>query len=380
MRSRFVIAGLVAAVLIGGIGTAFLVEGPSGPAQPGFAAASVSPTPAAPATVVATLRQLAETTAPAGLPISPTIPPGLIPRPTPGSSWQPDPAFFAAKMSGRVGRDAAGQATLLEAAATPSYPTADSLNTSWSGLIQEPPRTGTDDRGAAYTDFNYSGLCGAGAAAVTLYYWPASVAAVKTRAGSFTEPINWGSPYHATTYWKATGPNGYGRGMIMYLSETLLPTPDKGASWWQLPGLIDWTARPAATNVANLTDGLNWEASGGKRLDYFYVAVPASSLKLADLQAFVRADIGLGVPMIVAARTSNGTVALPFWSVKSTARAVNHFVAIVGYDDAARTFSVMDTCGTTCNDKNTRGGVRAMSQSDLFALIVSESDNDGVIW
>jgi hypothetical protein len=40
----------------------------------------------------------------------------------------------------------------------------------------------------------------------------------------------------------------------------------------------------------------------------------------------------------------------------------------------------MDTCGTTCNDQNVRAGVKTMSQAALYALIVAESDNDGVIW
>jgi hypothetical protein len=59
---------------------------------------------------------------------------------------------------------------------------------------------------------------------------------------------------------------------------------------------------------------------------------------------------------------------------------VNHFVTVVGYDDAAKTYSVMDTCGTTCNDRNLRAGVGTMSQAGLFSLIQAESDNDGIMW
>jgi hypothetical protein len=55
-------------------------------------------------------------------------------------------------------------------------------------------------------------------------------------------------------------------------------------------------------------------------------------------------------------------------------------VTVVGYDDAAKTYSVMDTCGTTCNDRNMRSGVRTMSQAGLFSLIQAESDNDGIMW
>ncbi len=385
-----VAAGLLGVALIGGLGTVLVVEitAPAGPA--GVAVASGSPSPVR--SVDATGTVTAEpshrprpSSPPPGRPRRPPHAPptpGPTPRPTPGASWVQDSSFIAAKMAGRVGRDSQGRAVVLAQAPELTFPTSAGLDTSWSGLIQEPPRTGTDDRGVAYTDYNYSSFCGAGAAAVTLYYWPGSTAAVTTKAGSFTEPVDWASPYHATTYWKATGPNGYGRGMIMYLSEVAWPAPDKGAPWWQKPGIVDWTTRPglAATNVANLTDAVNWEASGGSKLDYFYVAVAADRLSAADLRTFVHIDIHYGVPVIIAARTSDGTYALPYWNVKSTSRAVNHFVTIVGYDDAAGTYSVMDTCGPTCNDKNARAGVKTMSQAALFALIAAESDNDGVIW
>jgi hypothetical protein len=264
--------------------------------------------------------------------------------------------------------------------APPSYPTALSLNTAWSGLIQEPPRTGYDDRGVSYTDFNYSLFCGAGTGAVVLYYWPAFKTAVTTKSGSFAEPVNLGTSRYANTYWNAQDSGGYARGMILYLAEVEWPTPDIGMSWWLHPGVMTWTAHPPSTDVKNLIDAINWEASGRTRLDYFYVAVPASQLAAAALRDHVHADISLGVPVVVAARTSDGTSSLPFWNVKARGSAANHFVTVVGYDDAAGTYAVMDTCGTTCNDQNTRGGVRNISQAALFALIVAESDNDGIMW
>ncbi len=385
-----VAGGLLAVALIGALTTALVLQitsssagsnSPSGSAwASGVAAASGTVSAAQSTDSPGTAGPSASSTASAVPTASTTAKP--TPNPTPGSSWVQDSSFLAAKMDGRVGRDSRGQAVVLAQAPTLTFPASATLATDWSGLIQEPPRTGVDDRGAAYTDYNYSSFCGAGAAAVTLYYWPASTAAVTTTAGSFTEPAGWASPYHATTYWKASGPNGNGRGMIMYLSEVAWPAPDKGAPWWQLPGIVDWTVRPglAATNVANLVDALNWEASGGSRLDYFYAAVAADRLTQADLRTFVHTDIHYGVPVIIAARTSDGTSALPYWNVKSTAGAVNHFVTIVGYDDAAGTYSIMDTCGPTCNDKNTRAGVKTMSQAAAFALVMAESDNDGVIW
>jgi hypothetical protein len=308
--------------------------------------------------------------------------PTATPRPSPISAvWQQDAALVAAKLEGRVTKDAQGRVVILDTAPAPrSYPPAASLDTSWTGLIQEPPRSGKDDRGVAYTDYNYVLFCGEGTAAVVLYYWPASKAFVTTTAGSFTEPVNIGANRYATTYWKATGPAGNARGAILYLATVEWPAPDKGLPWWPRPGLTNWSARPPSVEVANLTDGMNWEASGRSRLNYFYVQTAASDLTEKDLRDRIHADIAIGAPVVIAARTSDGTHRLPFWRTRSTKSAVNHFVTVVGYDDSAGTYLVMDTCGLTCNDRNMRAGVRSMDQAALFALIVAESDNDGIIW
>jgi hypothetical protein len=215
---------------------------------------------------------------------------------------------------------------------------------------------------------------------VVLYYWPASRSAVTTRSGYFIEPVNLGTNRYARTYWKAQDERGYARGMILYLAVAEWPAPDRNQTWWSRPGLMNWDSHPPSTYVQNLVDGINWEASGGSRLNYFYVIVPASQLTAAALLDHVHADIAMGVPVVIAARTSDGTHSLPFWRVKSAASAVNHFVTVVGYDDAAGTYAVMDTCGVTCNDRNMRAGVRTMSQSALFALIQAEPDDDGIMW
>jgi hypothetical protein len=306
---------------------------------------------------------------------SPTVGPTRTDRP-----WQPDPILTQAKNEGRVTVDSGGHVVILGAAPPPpTYPAAASLNTSWSGLIQEPPRTGTDDKGHAYTDYNYSSFCGAGTGAVVLYYWPAARSAVTTKAGTFVEPVNLGANRYASTYWNAQDAGGYGRGMIMYLAEVEWPPLDQGLSWWANPGVMRWETNPS-TYVENLVDAINWEASAGAALNYFYVIVPASGLTATALRDHVHADIAMGVPVVIAARTSDGTNSLPFWNVKSTRSAVNHFVTVVGYDDTAGTYSVMDTCGVTCNDRTVRSGVGSIGQDALFSLIGAESDNDGIMW
>jgi hypothetical protein len=329
----------------------------------------------------------APTATPASTPTpTPTATPGPTPTNPPtirraGATWQPDPVLAAAKADGRVTIDSAGHAVLLDVAPpAKAYPAAAALDTRWTGLIQEPPRTGVDDKGVAYTDYNYSLFCGAGTAAVVLYYWPASRSAVTTRSGYFIEPVNLGTNRYARTYWNAQDAGGYARGMILHLAVAEWPAPNRNQTWWSRPGLMNWDAHPPSTHVQNLVDGINWEASGGSRLNYFYVIVPASQLTAAALLDHVHADIAMGVPIVIAARTSDGMHSLPFWRVKSTASAVNHFVTVVGYDDTAGTYAVMDTCGITCNDRNMRAGVRTMSQSALFALIQAEPDDDGIMW
>jgi hypothetical protein len=347
--------------------------------SPGIAVGSPPPatqTPtAAPTDTAAATSTAISTPRPTAPPTNPPIIPAA------GASWQPDDVLIQAKNEGRVVRDSAGHVAILSAAPGPrDYPVSVQLDTRWTELMQEPPRTGVDDKGVAYTDYNYSLFCGAGAAAVVLYYWPATKSAVTTKAGTFQEPVDLGTNRFAKTYWKATDAGGYGRGMILNLAESLWPTPDRNQYWWPQPGLMMWAAHPPSTNVQNLVDGINWEASGGTRLNYFYVIVFASDLTASALLDHVHADIAMGVPVVIAARTSDGKNSLPFWSVKPTKSAVNHFVTVVGYDDAAKTYSVMDTCGKTCNDRNVRSGVRTMSQAGLFSLIQAESDNDGIMW
>lgn len=309
---------------------------------------------------------------------SPTARPSARP-PATTQAWAADPALVQAKNDGRVTIDASGQVVILASTPpAPEYPTAAALDTSWSGLIQEPPRIGRDDRGVAYRDDNYIRFCGPGVATVVLYYWPAAASKVTTMSGTFKEPVNLGPGKYASTYWTAQDVGGYGRGMMMYLGEVQWPTPDKGLSWWVHPGIMRWTVSKPDTYVENLVDGINWEASGGTRLNYFYVVVHASDLTAEILRARVHADINMGVPVVIAARTSNGTSHLPAWRLRSN--GPNHFVSVVGYDDAAGTYAVMDTCGVRCNDRSLRVGVRNMSQAALFALIRDESDNDGIMW
>jgi hypothetical protein len=342
--------------------------GPTPEASP-FATTAPSPTDRATLPPSATVAATA----------SPSRSPSPAPKPI-AHPWSADPSLVAAKNQGRVTIDSSGKVVIL-ASAPPeaAYPATAALDVSWSRNIQEPPTQGKDAKGTAYVDLNYKLLCGPGAAAAVLYYWPATQKLVKTKAGYFVEPVNVGKNRYARTYWTGEAASGNARGMILYLAEVEWPTPDKGQSWWARPGVMRWSAHPA-TYVENLVDGINWEASGGASVSYFYVTVPAASLTATALLSHVKADINMGVPVVVAARTSDGTRSLSFWKVKAKRSSGNHFVTVVGYDDTAGTYQVLDTCGLTCNDRGVRAGVSTMSQATLYALMKAESDNDGILW
>ena len=299
---------------------------------------------------------------------------------------QQDPAFVALKDAGRIGRRADGSfgalaplpITLgkLSHARKMSNATSARLPTDWTGRVWEPKGSGgVDDRGHAYTDPNYWNFCAPGAAVVAMYYFANSYPlATGIAAGTYTEPRNNG--HQATTYWTATDSSSNGRGALMWMAEYVKPPVSYS---WPLRGMVNWsTPYPPSTPVNRLRDALNWEASGRTRLNYFYVQAPASTLTRAMLQSDVRSDLGVArVPVIANVRTGNGTVSLPAWR---TTGGVNHSIAIVGYDNIASTYTFVDTCGPGCNNTGRAAGVYTVSQATMWALLLAETDNDGILW
>ncbi len=284
--------------------------------------------------------------------------------------------------------DASGKATVLATAplAALAAPVSKILDTTVIKKIWEPKGSGaTDNNGKAYTDLNYWNLCAPGGVAVALYCWSASRSLVTGIAGdSYTEPNTAYQTYssgnwYATTFWWGSDSVSNGRGLIMYLAYVLKPT----GRTWAYGGIFDWSKLPNqvgyGTPQNRVVDALNWEASGRTSLSYFYVWVKASALTSDGFHYRVVTDISTqGVPVLVAARTSNGTQHLPQWSASGS--KVNHTVAVVGYDDTAKTYSVMDTCGPGCNSSGLSVGVRTISQSALWTLVLAETDDDGIIW
>jgi hypothetical protein len=249
-----------------------------------------------------------------------------------------------------------------------AFPSSFSLNAPHD--VAEPLETGSDDNGAYYHDDYYNWyLCGPGAATVALWYWPK---APWPASGKYGDP-------HMTRYWSTT----IGHQDVMYLAHGFTP-PNSG---WTSPGIMtygpyDLTSLKNGTTYSAFSDmviGLNYEASGESSswLDYFYAAVSYGNLSQAGLLADVEADLyNAGVPLIVSVKDSY----LPDWSSSSYIGG-SHYVAIVGYNNSAGTYTYYETCTSGLAGCDTTGyGEHTISQSKLYSGTQNDNGNGGVIW
>ena len=184
-------------------------------------------------------------------------------------------------------------------------------------------------------------------------------------AGYFVEPYG---PRAARTYWASTDAvSGYatkGRAYLMYMAEQVFPPG------WATPGLDEFSYYPTeGATLPDTRDALNWEISGHAAgwASYFYAVQPAGGTRFSETQlhADVAWDIAYDNAPIVAAVNA---AYLPNWS-----RALGHTITIVGYDDAAGTFSYLDTCGKLCNGSaaNHNGGLYTIGRHALYLAIAS---------
>lgn len=297
---------------------------------------------------------------------------GVLP-PEPGS--RQDSALVQAKQEGRARIAPDGRAEILPVAPDVEHPSSRLLDTmTWTGGAWEPPGTGTDDAGKAYSDDNYWNFCGPGATAVALWY--AERAFVETIAqADYTEP-NPDLAIRATTTWAASNSVSTSRGAIMYLAENVAPA----GVGWQWPGIIDWSrAYPYnGTPVNRIAEALNWMISGDVQAGPYVWVTFSPELTEAALLAYVHQDVGgAGAPLIANVATAAGRYHLPNWR---PGRSVNHSIAIVGYDDDAGTYIYVDTCGPGCNSTGSAAGVYEVSQRALWNLLRAESDGDGIVF
>lgn len=266
-----------------------------------------------------------------------------------------NPAWVKQKEAYQIARP--GYSKALVAA----VPASQTLSTSYSDQIWEPPTVGTDAAGHSYTDYYMGNMCGPGATTVALDYWNN----VNTRAvggHSYSDP-------HATTYWN----DSHERAYMMYIATQVYPP------YYTSAGEMSYGTYSSADSAnLDVTDALNWEASNHNSsswFNYFYLLVNPSGLTLSTLKNNVASDIAnYGVPPVV----SINDAYLPDWN-NSAYRGGSHDVAVIGYNNTAGTFTYAETCTAgVCGTLGT--GHYTISQQQLLNGIENDNGNGALIW
>jgi hypothetical protein len=345
----------------------------------------------------------------------------------PGPTKQ-DPVWLQAKLAHRVwsgivpgqGKGTKSHPVILGAPLA-SYPVSASVYTNGDLYAAEPgsgvapslnfPGGGSyDDSYNGYNDSGYFSMCGPGAADVATFDWP-----LPPNDSNHTEsdPLN-GYNNTARTAWNGTDVDGTTRvrGYLMYLAFQIHPPTWSGAG--MLPEstyLLSSkdsdrsTEYPKANGnygsmLQMLQDATNYAASGENNSNwasYFYTTQWDSAyyngnpnIYPANLYSALHSDIqadiaGSGVPVVV-------EVPLNYLPNSVGNNSVNHFVAIVGYDDNAGTYSYIDTCkgythcdaywnGSTWVTAQDSPDVHTVPQSQLAAGVAAigtdQGDGDG---
>jgi hypothetical protein len=294
---------------------------------------------------------------------------------------QQDVQWLALKYAHRIGRDgavlAATQVQPLVSSRTLPTTVVSKTVEAWgrsNGLTPSNLRCTTaanesdgirDDGGNCYKDQYYWNFCGAGAAENALQYWGQTID--NHGSGWYTEPSY--VTRRTSTYWLTGGSN---RAYEMYLAEYSKPPS------FATPGLVAFGTYPNAGAVlSDVRDVLNWEASGkgSNWQNYFYARVSNSGLGAATLHADIVTDIlNVGVPVVVEVNTS-GNLFAPYWSNTG----VIHYLTIIGYNDVLGTYTYTDTCGNACGSGQD-GGVRSVSQANLYQAILNVGSGGGFVW
>ncbi|GHO61751.1 hypothetical protein KSC_006430 [Ktedonobacter sp. SOSP1-52] len=263
-------------------------------------------------------------------------------------------AITAAKLSGKIHANARQSKLTSMASYAGSPPSYDYLNTSYADWILEPPSSGKDAKGYSYVDGLFGLFCGPGAATVSLDYWNN----VNTRAiglHAYSTP-------NTTTWWGDSNPGGLkDTAYMMYLATQVNPPS------YVSPGMMTWAGNNTTTYLQDLVDAMNWESSNHSstwQSNPFYLIV--SNPTLSQLQADVTTDIyNNGIPPVVLVNDAY----LPDWA-NSPYKGRGHYVSIIGYNNAAGTFTYEETCGpATCGTSSY--GQHTISQQQLLNGILS---------
>jgi hypothetical protein len=247
-----------------------------------------------------------------------------------------------------------------------------------------------DDTASSYVDPLYATLCGPGAVAIALYYWPSA-----GDQGMYANVMDPMMGKKAVSSWGDLDIDGVYRmrGYIMRLAyQTQVPGWRKAG---MLPQSTFQSGEVGGATLQVVRDTLNWEASGENKQEwanYFYTVQWNSAYRhstnypqnlFAALHNDIVTDLALRHAPVIVEVTAGY---LPNWH---DANPVYHFIAITGYDDTAGTYTYLDTCKayTGCN---TAGGLDApgrhmIDQLQLSAAVTSVSTNQktgdgGWVW
>lgn len=304
-------------------------------------------------------------------------------RPADRAAIKQDPRWVALKLAGKM--HVPGQAFVpgqAYAANCPGYcsgqrtlatsvvaNTLEALgNNGNGGCVQD------DTNNNCYIDGYFWNFCGAGAADNALYYWNGKTNTYPS--GSYTEPpysSETGGPTRwTTTYWTSSDHN---RSYEMYLADQVM------VPGWSTPGMVTFYGyNSAGTFLADMTNTLNWEASGHDKnnwQNFFYLTVYKANLSAATLNNDIMLDINSGRPVVAAVNTGY----LPNWNFP-----VAHMITIIGYNNNTGQYVYTDTCGTICGS-NSNGGINYINQTtpdakgnDLYDAIRYGNSDAGISW
>lgn len=265
-----------------------------------------------------------------------------------------DSAWAGLKQAHRiVAPDRAGKPVVYLSATPATYPEVALLDTSVISRTLEPGGVGIDAAGNSYDDPNMWDLCGPAAANNALYFWNGNTSQWGTHV--YTDPSN-----DVTTVWDDSDNRSYTMELAWYVQP---PT-------WQRVGMMDAHNPSYGVTLYGMRDGLNWEASAHDARHwqhYFYSIRWWSEATPKMLLADVESDVGLSGKPVVAEVDAQY---LPNWP--EIDRKKNHFITIVGYDNASREYTYTDTCGhsTGCGS-NSDAGVHEVSYDMLWQAITS---------
>lgn len=244
---------------------------------------------------------------------------------------------------------------------------------------QDDATNGPNGSGKNYSDSNFFGLCGPGAADVALWYWP--------------NPPNWtNSPNvvdpktNVSTTWNGTDRDGVGRmrGYMTYLAWQMK------ASGWSNPGMMEQYSG-GGVRLQEESVALNWEETGRTSNSGFYIVAwrydatynPGGHTE-TDFYNDVVSDLYYNNAPVVPEVNAQ---LLPNWPNKGGQTL--HFITIIGYDDGYHNsdgsygrYAYTDTCGNTTNcGSNNDAGVNHASYNQMWNAIMgapyNQSTGDG---